>query len=326
MKYSPCLIIFTFIKQNRVLKRLAKLETDRLVTVKKEVKKDTNDEILNNNVEPVKAVTAADKSASDPLQLPMPGDYDDYWYYGEDGEWYNEYDDELEGGYYYTKEKKLPSWCTDSSNAIPKPSDYEDYWYQADDGQWYNEYDDELLEGQYYVDKTDDSADAKKKKEEERIAEEKRKADEAKKAEEKRKSEDARKKAEEDARKAKEAAEKKAKEAARAAEEAAKKAQAEAKKMMSGFGGGLFGSSKPDQKKSSGSSLGLGGMFSNNQAEKKSPQKSPQPPAPAPAAQAKQAPAAAPAKTEKPADKPPVTEKTSQEVKPADTKVIIGAR
>ena len=90
--------------------------------------------------------------------------------------------------------------------------------------------------------------------------------------------------------------------------------------MMSGFGGGLFGSSKPDQKKSSGSSLGLGGMFSNNQAEKKSPQKSPQPPAPAPAAQPKQA------KTEKPADKPPVTEKTSQEVKPADTKVIIGAR
>ena len=82
----------------------------------------------------------------------MPGDYDDYWY-NDGGEWYNEYDDELEEGYYYTKERKLPSWCTDNSLAIPKPSDYEDYWYEAEDGQWYNEYDET---GQEYEDSASD--------------------------------------------------------------------------------------------------------------------------------------------------------------------------
>ena len=86
----------------------------------------------------------------DPLKLPIPGDYDDYWYQGEDSEWYNEYDDELEEGYYYTKEKKLPAWCS-APKAIPRPPDYEDYWYEGEDGSWYNEYDEELYPGQYYV-------------------------------------------------------------------------------------------------------------------------------------------------------------------------------
>ena len=177
----------------------------------------------------------------------------------------------MEEGYYYQKEKKLPAWCTDSTNALPKPADYDDYWYDGGDGNWYNEYDDELLEGQYYVDKVDDQAADKQKAEEE-----KKKADAVKKAEDQRKAEEAKKKAEEEARKAKEAAEKAAKEAKAAAEEAAKEAQAAAKKMMQGFGGGLFGS-KQDSKKSSG--MGLGSMFGSAPAqEKKSPQPVTKPP------------------------------------------------
>ena len=175
------------------------------------------------------------ESCTDPLQLPMPGDYDDYWYQGEDGEWYNEYDDELEEGHYYTKDRKLPDWCS-APKGVPKPVDYEDYWYEGEDGSWYNEYDDELYPGQYYVDtKTDTQAENKK------IEEEKRKA------EEKRRVEEARKKAEEDAKRAKEEATRKAKEAAKAAEEAAKEAKAAASNLMKGFGGGLFG--KQEQKK-----------------------------------------------------------------------------
>ena len=172
----------------------------------------------------------------------MPGDYDDYWYQGEDGEWYNEYDDELEEGHYYTKEKKLPDWCK-APKGVPKPLDYEDYWYEGEDGGWYNEYDDELYPGQYYVDtKTDNQSGAKKAEEEKRRVEE-----EKRKAEEKRRVEEARKKAEEDARRAKEEATKKAKEAAKAAEDAAKEAKAAASNLMKGFGGGLFG--KQEQKK-----------------------------------------------------------------------------
>ena len=177
---------FPFLKQNRVTKRLALLASDRIVTVKKELKKDTDEEKLNNNAEPVKEVVTSlpkTQDAQDPFQLLIPGDYDDYWYFGEDGEWYNEYDDELEEGYYYQKEKKLPAWCTDTSNALPKPSDYEDYWYEGEDGQWYNEYDDELDEGQYYADKTDDTAEADKQKEQERVEKEKREAAEAKRVE-----------------------------------------------------------------------------------------------------------------------------------------------
>ena len=302
---------FPFLKQNRVTKRLALLASDRIVTVKKELKKDTvDDEKLNNNIEPVKeVVTKSDlpkkqETKEDPFQLPIPGDYDDYWYFGEDGEWYNEYDDELEEGYYYQKEKKLPAWCTDTSNAIPKPSDYEDYWYEGEDGQWYNEYDDELEEGQYYVDKTDDTAEADKKKEQERVEKEKREAEEAKRVEDERRKEEARRKVEEEARKKKEAAEKAAKEAAKAAEEAAKKM----KEKMSGFGGGLFGSKPQQEKKSSG--LGIGGMF-GSQTEKKSPQ----PPAPqADKPPVQQAPAPA-AKTVQQEVKPPAISVPKDEAK-----------
>jgi hypothetical protein len=35
--------------------------------------------------------------------LPRPADYDDFWYEGEDGLWYNEYDDELEEGQFYAE-------------------------------------------------------------------------------------------------------------------------------------------------------------------------------------------------------------------------------
>ena len=308
---------FPFLKQNRVTKRLALLASDRIVTVKKELKKETTDvEQLNNNVEPVKEiVTKTDipkkqETQVDPFQLPIPGDYDDYWYFGDDGEWYNEYDDELEEGYYYQKEKKLPAWCTDTSNAIPKPSDYEDYWYEGEDGEWYNEYDDELEEGQYYVDKTDDTAEADKKKEQERVEKEKREVEAAKRAEDERRKEEARKKAEEDTRKKKEAAEKAAKEAAKAAEEAAKEAQAAAKKMkekMSGFGGGLFGSKPQQEKKSSG----LGGMF-GGQSEKKPAQ-----PAQAEKPPLQQAPTqkSSPAKTVQQEVKPPAVSVPKVEAK-----------
>ena len=174
--------------------------------------------------------------AADPLKLPLPGDYDDYWYQGEDGEWYNEYDDELEEGFYYTKEKKLPDWCS-APKGVPRPVDYEDYWYEGEDGSWYNEYDEELYPGQYYLetDKTDSQQANNKAKEEER-----RKAEEARKAEERRKVEETRRRAEEEARKAKEMAEKKAKEAAR-------EAKAAASNLMKGFGGGLFGSNLMSQ-------------------------------------------------------------------------------
>ena len=250
-------------------------------------------------------------------QLPIPGDYDDYWYFGEDGEWYNEYDDELEEGYYYQKEKKLPAWCTDSSNAIPKPSDYEDYWYEGEDGQWYNEYDDELEEGQYYADKTEDT-ETERKKEQERLEKEKKQVEEAKRAEEQSRKELARKKADEETRKKKEAAEKAAKEAAKAAEEAAKEAQAAAKKMMSGFGGGLFGSKPQQEKKTSG--LGISGMF-GNQTDKKLPQQPSQ--ADKPPAQQAQVPKALPvkkaepslAKTVQPEVKPPLISKPKEEDK-----------
>ena len=45
--------------------------------------------------------------------LPRPLDYDDYWYEGEDGLWYNEYDDELEEGQYY---EEVPE-----EDGYPKP-------------------------------------------------------------------------------------------------------------------------------------------------------------------------------------------------------------
>ena len=45
--------------------------------------------------------------------LPRPVDYDDYWYEGEDGLWYNEYDDELEEGQYY---EEVPE-----EDGYPKP-------------------------------------------------------------------------------------------------------------------------------------------------------------------------------------------------------------
>ncbi|XP_023338035.1 uncharacterized protein LOC111708785 isoform X4 [Eurytemora carolleeae] len=45
--------------------------------------------------------------------LPRPEDYDDHWYEGDDGLWYNEYDDELEEGQYY---EEIPE-----EEGYPKP-------------------------------------------------------------------------------------------------------------------------------------------------------------------------------------------------------------
>ena len=45
--------------------------------------------------------------------LPRPEDYDDYWYEGEDGLWYNEYDDGLEEGQWYEE--------LDETEGYPKP-------------------------------------------------------------------------------------------------------------------------------------------------------------------------------------------------------------
>ena len=47
------------------------------------------------------------------LGLPRPIDYDDYWYEAEDGLWYNEYDDELEGDQFY---EEVPE-----EDGYPKP-------------------------------------------------------------------------------------------------------------------------------------------------------------------------------------------------------------
>merc|ERR1711915_902631 len=261
------------VQQNRVIKRLAKLEKERKQIVQPEKKKievidDTPDrENLNNNVSPIKenvvidinktteqekkVIDTASKEAvtKDPFKLPLPADYEDYWYEADDGCWYNEYDDELEEGYYYASEATMDQ--TNASNTIastisadtqsksiqkglPKPSDYEDYWYEGEDGMWYNEYDDELEEGQFYEDPNANDASSA--------------AEEAKKKEEEtKKAAESKRIAEEEAKKAQEEAARVAKEASKAAEDAAKAAKEASQNLMKGFssmGGSMFGATK----------------------------------------------------------------------------------
>ena len=288
-------------KQNRVIKRLAKLEKERKQIVQPEKKKievidDTPDrENLNNNVSPIKEnvvidinkpteqenkvvdTSSQESVTKDPFKLPLPADYEDYWYEADDGCWYNEYDDELEEGYYYASEATMDQTNASNTKAstisvdtqsksmqkgLPKPSDYEDYWYEGEDGMWYNEYDDELEEGQFYEDSNANDASS--------AAEEaKKKEEEAKKAAESKRI------AEEEAKKAQEEAARVAREASKAAEDAAKAAKEASQNLMKGFssmGGSMFGATKPDAKKpeaKKSTGFGFGGMFGSSEPTKK---------------------------------------------------------
>ena len=191
----------------------------------------------------------------DPHHLSKPLDYEECWYEGEDGLMYNEYDDELEEGYYYSDEPKAeipkeqtkpePSPSVEALKGLPRPADYEDYWYEGEDGLMYNEYDDELEEGQFYA---------------EPVLASKLKPNEFK-----NKNEDAAATA--------------ASEASKAAEEAAKAAAEASKNLlkgMSGLGGGFMDSlssgtkPKADTKSQSGFGFGgLGGLFGSTEPSKK---------------------------------------------------------
>ena len=310
--FTPCLIIlFVFLKQNRVAKNLKQLAKERIAKRLEQLAKDrktavetkpaesvdvkTKENQDNNNVELTKehkpegnsdnninekTEKTTELKPSDPYRLARPVDYEDYWY-EDGGERYNEYDDELEEGFYYADDT-----TTDGSKAggkplgLPRPADYEDFWYE-EDGVWYNEYDDDLEDGQFYEDQNANdskpSVDEEKKRNEEEMRKEEKKKEDARAAEAKRV--EAKRRADEDARKAKEEAARVAKEASKAAEEAAKKAQEASKNMMKGFSGmsgGMFGSNKPEQKKSS--SFGFGGMFNAQEPQKKPQQPKPQEP------------------------------------------------
>ena len=176
---------------------------------------------------------------SDPFRLDKPTDYEDYWYEGEDGLTYNEYDDDLEEGYYYADPPPATKPGPSKPKGLARPADYEDYWYEGDDGVMYNEYDDELGEGQFEEEPVtmNGNAVAIKPQEAVKVA---------------------------DASKAAEEAAKAAEEAAKAATEASKNLM----KGMSGLGGNLMGSinnaakPKTETKQAGGFGFGgLGGLF-----------------------------------------------------------------
>ena len=130
--FTPCLIIlFVFLKQNRVTKNLKQLAKERIAKRLEQLAKDrktavetktaeivdvkTKENQDNNNVELTKehkpegnsdnninekTEKTTELKASDPYRLPRPADYDDYWY-EDGGERYNEYDDELEEGFHW---------------------------------------------------------------------------------------------------------------------------------------------------------------------------------------------------------------------------------
>ena len=226
----------------------------------------------------------------DPFRLPKPADYEESWYEGEDGLMYNEYDYELEEGYYYSDqpeikasepgETKEPTGgatkvVVEPIKGLPRPSDYEDFWYKGEDGVMYNEYDDELQEGQFYAEAVPGPKPIQS------------------------------------VNKAEDAAAKAASEASKAAEEAAK-AAAEAStnllKGMSGLGGGFMDSissgakSKSDSKPQTGFGFGgLGGLFGGAEPAKKPVPNPVQPKKSEPKPQIK------PASTPAPAPKPPPT-------------------
>ena len=218
--------------------RLLKLETERK---EKEIKEQKAEQER-------KKQEAAKKSVgkkSDPLRLPKPVDYEDYWYEGEDGLSYNEYDDELEQGYYYEGTEADPARASDGSlpasyKGIPRPTDYDKFWYEGDDGEMYNEYDDELEEGQFYEDPVIVNGAIEKVVTDINIVNnnDKKALDNSSQQ----------------------------KVDAKAAEEAAKAAADASKKLLQGVGGGLINSkTKPDvNKNQAGFGLGgLGGLFGN---------------------------------------------------------------
>ena len=226
----------------------------------------------------------------DPHRLSKPLDYEECWYEGEDGLMYNEYDDELEEGYYYSDDSEVakpkeqtkpePTPSVEVKKGLPRPTDYEDYWYEGEDGLMYNEYDDELEEGQFYA----EPVPASKPKLNESIN------------------------------KTEDAAAKAASEASKAAEEAAKAAAEASKNLlkgMSGLGGGFMDSlssgtkPKADTKPQSGFGFGgLGGLFGSTEPAKKPAPKPVQTKKPEPKAQAKTTPTPAPAPASTPAPPP----------------------
>merc|ERR1719232_1358388 len=54
--------------------------------------------------------------------LPRPADYDDFWYEGEDGEWYNEYDDQLEEGQLYQEVPEEEGYPKPDLSEVPQPT------------------------------------------------------------------------------------------------------------------------------------------------------------------------------------------------------------
>ena len=257
-------------------------------------------------------LTADMKKRDSALRLAKPVDFDDFWYKGDDGKMYNEYNDELEPGYYYEDDEKSGNLKAESKAAelkiadsqqpagLPRPTDYDDFWYEGDDGKMYNEYDDELEEGQFYADPKSNTmmmngtaANYAPTKDDILSASSGlQKAEKSKKKDEVLMASDAGKAAEE---------------AAKAAEEAAKAAAEASKNLlkgMSGLGSGLLGSMKADTSKQSqqsgGFGFGLGGLFGSSEPEKKQlasvkpSQIKPEKPAPS-AAAATSAPAVVPA-------------------------------
>lgn len=202
------------------------------------------------------------------FRLTKPADFDDFWYKGEDGQMYNEYNDDLEDGYYYddaTAEETFGEKTIDNRpiGSLPRPADYDDFWYEGDDGQMYNEYDDELEDGQFYEvteqlklmnGTTGHPGLAQDVIVKVPAVEAAKPADDASKA---------------------------AEEAAKAAAEEAAKAAAEASKTllkgMSSLGGGLLGAIKTDTKPGQqvGFGFGLGGLFGSSEPEKKPPTSQP---------------------------------------------------
>jgi hypothetical protein len=304
-----------FLKQNRVIKQLheEKLRASKAASAPKVISNkpesaqqgmkelDKNDETTdqlkimnsksncggNSNT----LVSTFEKKRDPAFRLPKPADFDDYWYKGDDGQMYNEYNDELEEGFYY-EDDNLSTVTTSSQKLLvdeisgnkqlksgkekrkgkPRPADYEDFWYEGDDGQMYNEYDDELEEGEYYVD-DEQNAVYNELANGHIVAE--GKAKKPKQNGEVLLGPDPSKAAEEAAKAAAEEATKAAEEAAKAAAEASKNLL----KGMSSLGGGLLGSMKTDTKTSQPTSFGfgLGGLFSNSEPQQK--QKSPVKPA-----------------------------------------------
>jgi len=223
----------------------------------KTTKADEDDRKQNNQV---KRLGGEEEKRDPALKLKRPADFDDFWYKGDDGEMYNEYNDDLEEGYYYADDGDdngialLPLGVQ-----LPRPADYDNFWYEGEDGQMYNEYDDELEEGQFYEDKPSETA--KVMNGTAGLSSQKSKLPGVVTPDSGHRKEEGAAAATADAAKA-------AEETAKAAAEASKSLL----KGMSNLGGGLLGTikveSKPNQP--AGFGFGLGGLFgSTSEAEKK---------------------------------------------------------